>query len=387
MTLVTLQDLENSLKINQLLKLQQQQHQVSNNLYSDHQQSNLNFMLQNASVTKANLLTSVMMQQLQLQQQQNNNINNNSNSNSSKSQVFIHSNKTTSSSSKSNESGQQQKGQINSGRYKTELCRQFVENGGCKYGDKCQFAHGSPDLKDINRHPKYKTDYCRTFHSKGFCPYGPRCHFIHELNEKFEGNTGGAVNKKQMKSTEGNNSQVNSNELTTQLEAIQSRLSNNLFLTDENFNAAERLSAYNLSLVKNLNQMDELNSSFMSSSLSPPLSPMPQPRTRSGTSSTSSLISSSSSFDLSQSDRVFSPMPRPQQASNLIRQSSVFNLPISKNLIQIGQSLIQEKLSNPSQDQATLNQQILNIERLNNILNSNQLNFYHTGSQQQSNTW
>ncbi|RMZ98980.1 zinc finger C3H1 type-like 1, partial [Brachionus plicatilis] len=68
-------------------------------------------------------------------------------------------------------------------RYKTELCRQFSENGQCKYGDKCQFAHGPQELKDVKRHPKYKTDFCKTFHSKGFCPYGPRCHFIHELAE------------------------------------------------------------------------------------------------------------------------------------------------------------------------------------------------------------
>ena len=78
--------------------------------------------------------------------------------------------------------------QINYSRYKTELCRQFSENGECKYGDKCQFAHGYNDLKDVNRHPKYKTDFCKTFHSKGFCPYGPRCHFIHDTSEKFENN-------------------------------------------------------------------------------------------------------------------------------------------------------------------------------------------------------
>lgn len=75
---------------------------------------------------------------------------------------------------------------VNYSRYKTELCRQFSENGECKYGDKCQFAHGFNDLKDVNRHPKYKTDFCKTFHSKGFCPYGPRCHFIHDLSEKFD---------------------------------------------------------------------------------------------------------------------------------------------------------------------------------------------------------
>lgn len=66
-----------------------------------------------------------------------------------------------------------------SDRYKTELCRQFGESGSCRYGDKCQFAHGVAELRVVERHPKYKTNLCRTFHSTGFCPYGARCHFIH----------------------------------------------------------------------------------------------------------------------------------------------------------------------------------------------------------------
>ncbi|XP_028818386.1 mRNA decay activator protein ZFP36L1 isoform X2 [Denticeps clupeoides] len=66
-----------------------------------------------------------------------------------------------------------------SSRYKTELCRTFAERGICKYGEKCQFAHGPEELRDLNRHPKYKTEPCRTFHSIGFCPYGIRCHFVH----------------------------------------------------------------------------------------------------------------------------------------------------------------------------------------------------------------
>ncbi|KFP67441.1 Zinc finger protein 36, C3H1 type-like 1, partial [Cariama cristata] len=72
-------------------------------------------------------------------------------------------------------------GQVNSSRYKTELCRPFEENGACKYGDKCQFAHGIHELRSLTRHPKYKTELCRTFHTIGFCPYGPRCHFIHNF--------------------------------------------------------------------------------------------------------------------------------------------------------------------------------------------------------------
>ena len=67
----------------------------------------------------------------------------------------------------------------NQTRYKTEICRSFEENGCCRYGDKCQFAHGQDEVRLTNRHPKYKTQMCRTFHSYGFCPYGPRCHFIH----------------------------------------------------------------------------------------------------------------------------------------------------------------------------------------------------------------
>ncbi|KAK7122636.1 hypothetical protein R3I94_019674 [Phoxinus phoxinus] len=74
--------------------------------------------------------------------------------------------------------------QINSTRYKTELCRPFEENGSCKYGEKCQFAHGYHELRNLSRHPKYKTEPCRTFHTIGFCPYGPRCHFIHNADER-----------------------------------------------------------------------------------------------------------------------------------------------------------------------------------------------------------
>jgi len=65
-------------------------------------------------------------------------------------------------------------------RYKTELCRSYHETGLCKYGDKCQFAHGTHEIRTLNRHPKYKTVLCRTYHCTGYCPYGPRCHFLHD---------------------------------------------------------------------------------------------------------------------------------------------------------------------------------------------------------------
>ncbi len=64
--------------------------------------------------------------------------------------------------------------------YKTELCRSFIETGACRYGSKCQFAHGRQELRPVLRHPKYKTEICKTFHTIGTCPYGTRCRFIHK---------------------------------------------------------------------------------------------------------------------------------------------------------------------------------------------------------------
>ena len=47
------------------------------------------------------------------------------------------------------------------GLYKTELCRSWEEKGTCRYGAKCQFAHGEDELRKVARHPKYKTEICR----------------------------------------------------------------------------------------------------------------------------------------------------------------------------------------------------------------------------------
>jgi hypothetical protein len=63
--------------------------------------------------------------------------------------------------------------------YKTELCRSFVDTGICRYGHRCQFAHGEHELRPVLRHPKYKTETCRSFYMTGSCRYGSRCRFIH----------------------------------------------------------------------------------------------------------------------------------------------------------------------------------------------------------------
>jgi len=68
--------------------------------------------------------------------------------------------------------------------YKTEQCRSYGDTGSCRYGNKCQFAHGTEEVRNLSRHPKYKTEMCRSYHTTGHCPYSTRCHFIHELSQR-----------------------------------------------------------------------------------------------------------------------------------------------------------------------------------------------------------
>jgi len=67
--------------------------------------------------------------------------------------------------------------------YKTEQCQSWIETGSCRYGTKCQYAHGKEELRPVIRHPKYKTEVCKTFSTTGQCPYGKRCRFVHQLFE------------------------------------------------------------------------------------------------------------------------------------------------------------------------------------------------------------
>jgi hypothetical protein len=290
--------------------------------------------------------------------------------------------------------------QINYSRYKTELCRQFIENGECKYGDKCQFAHGMHDLKDVNRHPKYKTDYCKTFHSKGFCPYGPRCHFIHELHEKYDPsiqNVSQGKSTKTKSQTESSNGEDNTL-IDKQIEEIQNQLASSLFVSDElnQLNGGcEAIESSNHSscssgssspvTVSSSSYASTSNSASVSSCTSPVLnravkkpknscsiydnkiknlfdgacideqtSPL-TPRTRSSTSSTSSACSStsSSSFELEEIS---------QHVQTAVKQLQQLAGP-NKNLGPIGRPTVQS----PSLA-ARSPSGIFDIERINNLL-------------------
>eukprot|EP00511_Aplanochytrium_stocchinoi_P000217 CAMPEP_0204822456 /NCGR_PEP_ID=MMETSP1346-20131115/637_1 /ASSEMBLY_ACC=CAM_ASM_000771 /TAXON_ID=215587 /ORGANISM="Aplanochytrium stocchinoi, Strain GSBS06" /LENGTH=592 /DNA_ID=CAMNT_0051948663 /DNA_START=309 /DNA_END=2087 /DNA_ORIENTATION=- len=91
----------------------------------------------------------------------------------------------TTSASSTNVAGESQSQNNNTGKqlYKTELCRKWMTTGSCRYGNKCQFAHGHEEVRGLVRHPLYKTSMCKSFNATGICRYGSRCRFIHDEPE------------------------------------------------------------------------------------------------------------------------------------------------------------------------------------------------------------
>lgn len=54
--------------------------------------------------------------------------------------------------------------------YKTELCRSWEEKGTCRYGAKCQFAHGEDELRKVSRHPKVSRRHAKATTTYICCP-------------------------------------------------------------------------------------------------------------------------------------------------------------------------------------------------------------------------
>ena len=63
-------------------------------------------------------------------------------------------------------------------KYKTELCKNWVESGKCRYFERCRFAHGYDEQQPTSQAKRSKN--CKTFHRTMQCPYGVRCMFNHE---------------------------------------------------------------------------------------------------------------------------------------------------------------------------------------------------------------
>ena len=74
---------------------------------------------------------------------------------------------------------------IKHAKFKTEMCKNWLETGSCNYGKKCCFAHGETELlqKSSVNNVKYKSKLCVSYHTQMFCPYGNRCLFKHSEQE------------------------------------------------------------------------------------------------------------------------------------------------------------------------------------------------------------
>jgi len=181
--------------IEQLQKLRSSA--FSSNQFSQNQYDQLKHLQQQLTINERQQLAASLCSGLNdipkspsdLVYRQQQKFNNHSNTNQSPFLFANQDDKSSSSASSSSDSSRDSFGpaganaKVNTSRYKTEMCRPFQENGSCKYGEKCQFAHGFSELRTVTRHSKYKTDLCRTYHASGFCPYGPRCHFVHNMEE------------------------------------------------------------------------------------------------------------------------------------------------------------------------------------------------------------
>ena len=80
-------------------------------------------------------------------------------------------------------------------RYKTSLCKKFSSGQICPYGDKCQFAHGTQELRSFhgqnqnmntalnnksqNNFLNYKIVKCKNWEKDRTCKYGAHCTFAH----------------------------------------------------------------------------------------------------------------------------------------------------------------------------------------------------------------
>lgn len=64
-------------------------------------------------------------------------------------------------------------------KYKTELCLNYLKDGTCKMGDRCEFAHGDQELRPRFVAYNFQSKVCNAFRNTGRCPYGTRCTYKH----------------------------------------------------------------------------------------------------------------------------------------------------------------------------------------------------------------
>ena len=104
---------------------------------------------------------------------------------------------------------------LGAGNYKTQMCKNVTEKGHCNFGDNCQYAHSSAELRPKNpmgmmaskmggmagmgqmagmagmgatnmfkrKRDLVKTVLCTNYSSYGECQFGDNCNFAHGPEE------------------------------------------------------------------------------------------------------------------------------------------------------------------------------------------------------------
>lgn len=72
----------------------------------------------------------------------------------------------------------------NGKKYKTEMCKNMMDQGYCRFGTNCHYAHSeaerhSTSVEDLMKDDKLLLPCCILV-STGFCPYGHRCKNLHD---------------------------------------------------------------------------------------------------------------------------------------------------------------------------------------------------------------
>ena len=78
------------------------------------------------------------------------------------------------------------KAKTSSSKYKTELCKNVAQFGGCRYGKSCRFAHNYEELAayqaalEAEEQKRKANKNCKSFFALKVCLHGSKCAFRHE---------------------------------------------------------------------------------------------------------------------------------------------------------------------------------------------------------------
>ncbi|GKB72850.1 mRNA decay activator protein ZFP36L2-like protein [Tanacetum coccineum] len=123
--------------------------------------------------------------------------------------------------------------------FKTELCLSYLEKSGfCRYGTKCQFAHGN---KELRQSPvTYKTVLQKTpckYRLSGTCAFGSKCRFLHYETSPSKSSSVPSISPFKLDEPTISNVNIKSNNWTHLDDGIDIKTANGTTQSEEEFEA------------------------------------------------------------------------------------------------------------------------------------------------------